>query len=600
MRRLLILAAAVLLVITTSVGAPGAARATAPVPKVAIIVGPAGGVTDSYRSAADSAAKAAKAAGAQVVKVYSPNATWDAVKAAVDGASIVVYLGHGNGWPSRYRDALYPPTQNGFGLNPVAGVDDSAHQYFGEASVEDLRLAPNAVVVLSHLCYASGNSEPGLPEGSQDDSIARVDNYASGFIRAGARAVIAEGHLGPAYYVKALLVSSLSVEQIWQRSPSAHGNTFAVASVRTSDYTLLLDPDHASGGYYRSLVSAGVSAGTVRAGAQGTANAAVAGLPAEPTLTDRGLAFAAPALRDLPIAGTKTILTLTLSKGSVKQIPKGAQVGLRWDPILIDPQVATPESSAPPVPTPGVTPDTPDSSTPAPGASPAPAASPATPPEIDLVVPEQLGAVVNLAKVKTSAKGLAVGVQYPAAPGLYRLVPTLHTSSGVAYDVATQELLTPLLVRVGGPVAVAYGAPATLSLTSGTEGTLTVRIVNAGSERWDLVQESSVPMVAGDSGVKVRLVTIPAHLVATWLSTDGRAAPAEVDAVLREAAAPGDGEVVQLPLTAPTEPGDYLLLLDVVSPSLVSILSHGGAPEIVRVTVTKAAPLPAPADPRSR
>ena len=85
-------------------------------------------------------------AGAQVVKVYSPNATWDAVKGALDGASIVVYLGHGNGWPSRYRDALYPPTQNGFGLNPVAGVDDDAHQYFGEASVERLHLAPNAVV----------------------------------------------------------------------------------------------------------------------------------------------------------------------------------------------------------------------------------------------------------------------------------------------------------------------------------------------------------------------------------------------------------------------------------------------------------------------
>ena len=82
------------------------------------------------------------------------------------GASIVVYLGHGNGWPSRYRDALYPPTQNGFGLNPVAGGDDGAHQYFGEASVDDLQLAPNAVVLLSHLCYASGNTEPGLAEGT--------------------------------------------------------------------------------------------------------------------------------------------------------------------------------------------------------------------------------------------------------------------------------------------------------------------------------------------------------------------------------------------------------------------------------------------------
>ena len=60
-----------------------------------------------------------------VTEIYSPNATWPAVKAALQGASLVVYMGHGNGWPSRYRDALYRPTQDGFGLNPSAGGNDS-------------------------------------------------------------------------------------------------------------------------------------------------------------------------------------------------------------------------------------------------------------------------------------------------------------------------------------------------------------------------------------------------------------------------------------------------------------------------------------------
>ncbi len=59
--------------------------AAAPVPKVAIIVGPVGGTTDYYRGLADEAARAASAAGAEVVKVYSPNATWPAVKAAFSG-----------------------------------------------------------------------------------------------------------------------------------------------------------------------------------------------------------------------------------------------------------------------------------------------------------------------------------------------------------------------------------------------------------------------------------------------------------------------------------------------------------------------------------
>ena len=213
---------AILVGALSSLGAIAPALAAARVPKVVLIVGPVGSLTSSYRTQADAAARVAAAAGAEVVKVYSPNATWPAVQRATEGASIVVYLGHGNGWPSRYRDSLYPPSQDGFGLNPVAGIDDSAHQYFGEASVSTLHFATDAVVVLSHLCYASGNTEPGLAEGTVDQAIARVDNYASGFLRAGARAVVAEGHMGPAYYVRALLTSRLSVDQIWARSPTAH------------------------------------------------------------------------------------------------------------------------------------------------------------------------------------------------------------------------------------------------------------------------------------------------------------------------------------------------------------------------------------------
>ena len=54
-----------------------------------------------------------------------------------------------------------PISQDGLGLNPVAGGGDDSHQYFGEASVaREVKLAKNAVVLLNHLCYASGISEP--------------------------------------------------------------------------------------------------------------------------------------------------------------------------------------------------------------------------------------------------------------------------------------------------------------------------------------------------------------------------------------------------------------------------------------------------------
>ncbi len=108
-------------------------------------------------------------------------------------------------------------------------------------------------MLLHHLCYASGNTEPGLAEGTQAASIARVDNYAAGFIRAGARAVVAEAHLGPAYYVRALLRSQASIEQIWRASPDNHGNTFSSRAGARPAFPSASIPTARSGGFYRSL-----------------------------------------------------------------------------------------------------------------------------------------------------------------------------------------------------------------------------------------------------------------------------------------------------------------------------------------------------------
>ena len=69
---------------------------------VVIIVGATHSATDRYRDVGDAAYAEARKYTSNVVKVYSPNATWAKVKAAAVGASIVVYMGHGNGWPSPY------------------------------------------------------------------------------------------------------------------------------------------------------------------------------------------------------------------------------------------------------------------------------------------------------------------------------------------------------------------------------------------------------------------------------------------------------------------------------------------------------------------
>jgi hypothetical protein len=586
MPRVLILAITASLLAATALAGPAAAQSR--VPRVALIVGPAGDITPRYRALADDAAKAARDAGAQVVTVYSPNATWPAVKRAVEGASIVVYLGHGNGWPSPYRDALYPRTQNGFGLNPVAGRNDRDHQYFGESSIDNLRLASNAVVIFSHLCYASGNSEPGLAEGTPEDAVQRVDNYAAGFIRAGARAVVAETALGPAYYVNAILKGRGSVEDIWDRAPTANGHTFVVASTRSPGYALQLDPHRRTSGFERSLVTRGVTAAQVRAGASGIPG--VVGPPPEPSLTRQGLRFSEATFASLPIAATSTTLTLPLTKGKIDDIPKGTEVSVRWDPILV--QEAEPSPGPAPTPEPSTGPVSNWALTPP---TPLPDA-----PAVDLVVPEAQGSVVEPIAVSRTRAGLRLTVTYPKAPGLYRLTAMLHTAEGVAYDDRTQAMLTPVLVKVGGDMGAAYGVPSSLTLDGGTTVMLPVRVLNAGAQRWDLETAAPDAMIADDPVGTGRTVTLPARLVATWVSADGRVVPAPASVALApEAAAPGGIAEAEIQLTAPTEGGEYLLLLDVVSPATGPLSSQGTQPAIVRVTVVGSlvpeTPSPSPA-----
>jgi hypothetical protein len=200
-----------------------AAPARAAEPKVAIIVGPVGGLSDAYRSAANRVADAAAAAGATVAKAYSPNATWSKVKSAVNGANVIVYFGHGNGFPNPYSSTENTDRVNGWGLNrttsngdsdnwsttmaycgerailgQLTSADDSVRRtYCGGTSNDGITPAPGFTMVYAQAHYAPGFGEryqesdpvPTLSEGQQ-----RVRNYSYPMLALGARGYFATAY----------------------------------------------------------------------------------------------------------------------------------------------------------------------------------------------------------------------------------------------------------------------------------------------------------------------------------------------------------------------------------------------------------------------
>ena len=107
--RALILAALVLGMVGI-VSAPAASAATTQV-KVVIVVGPTGSGTAHNISNAKALAAQARSHGAQVIEIYSPNATFYKVRTAATGANVFIYMGHGSGWPSPYTPFSAMPPQ---------------------------------------------------------------------------------------------------------------------------------------------------------------------------------------------------------------------------------------------------------------------------------------------------------------------------------------------------------------------------------------------------------------------------------------------------------------------------------------------------------
>ncbi|HEX6129629.1 MAG TPA: Ig-like domain-containing protein [Candidatus Limnocylindria bacterium] len=213
------------LLLAAVLAAAALAQTPAPVaaagPKVAIIVGPTGSITDAYRSRADQVAAAAVAAGATVAKAYSPRATWPRVLEAVQGANIIVYFGHGNGFPNPYGSTELRDRHNGWGLNTSTSNGDADSWsagtlvYCGEKALlgtlgaydgsqqrkyctgGPIRPARNFVMIFGQAHYAPGFGERYVksdPRTTYTQARQRVRNYSYPYLKLGASAFYATAY----------------------------------------------------------------------------------------------------------------------------------------------------------------------------------------------------------------------------------------------------------------------------------------------------------------------------------------------------------------------------------------------------------------------
>lgn len=188
--------------------------------KVAIIVGPVGSLTDNYRYRGDQVAAAARAAGATVVKAYSPRATFANVINAVRGANIIVYFGHGNGYPNPYSGTELKDRDNGWGLNRTTTHGDKddwsrTMVYCGERALlgrlgssdgaaqrryckgGPIRPAADFVMIYGQAHYTPGFGERysrSDPRTTYYQARQRVRNYSYPVLRLGASAFFASAY----------------------------------------------------------------------------------------------------------------------------------------------------------------------------------------------------------------------------------------------------------------------------------------------------------------------------------------------------------------------------------------------------------------------
>lgn len=113
--------------------------------------------------------------GIKVEKFYDSKADWEKIKTAAKGANFFVYRGHGTS----------------LGDNGDPGGLCIAQRISSKTIEQDLKLAPNALIIFKSVCYGAGSSAGDDGDIGIIEATKRVTSYAKPFFKTGAAAYYA-------------------------------------------------------------------------------------------------------------------------------------------------------------------------------------------------------------------------------------------------------------------------------------------------------------------------------------------------------------------------------------------------------------------------
>ena len=211
---------------------PGSVAAPAPNRAWRSSSGRPSGLTDLYRSVGAAAAREARRWTSDVVTVVSPERHLAGGQAALRGASIVVYLGHGNGLAVALSRCLYPPHPERARAQPGCRRWRHSPPVLRRIVHRAARSASRPVrSSCSTTCaMRAATRSRACPRDRLTSARQRVDNYAAGWLRAGAGAVIADTFGEPRPTSRRSSAAREPSTGSWRGAPEFHDHVLPFAA----------------------------------------------------------------------------------------------------------------------------------------------------------------------------------------------------------------------------------------------------------------------------------------------------------------------------------------------------------------------------------